>query len=44
MVKKHPNFDLSTPANVHKIKLSEKLLKTLERNDIERPKVLVKKA
>ena len=43
MVSKYPNFDLSAYPKVHKIRLNEKLWNTLERNDVERPKVLVKK-
>ena len=43
MVRKYPNFDLSAYPKVHKIRLNEKLWNTLERNDVERPKVLAKK-
>ena len=43
MVRKYPNFDMSAYPKVHKIRLNEKLWNTLERNDIERPKVLAKK-
>ena len=43
MARKYPNFDLSVYTKVHKIQLNEKLWNTLERNDVERPKVLAKK-
>lgn len=43
MVRKYPNFDLSSYSKVHKIRLNEKLWNTLDRNDVERPKVLAKK-
>lgn len=43
MVRKYQNFDIATYSKVHRIRLSEKLIKTLERNDVERPKVLQKK-
>jgi len=41
---RYENFELGKYNKVHRIKLSERLLQTLERNDIERPKVLMKKA
>lgn len=44
MIRKYKNFDISTQTKVHKIRLKEKLMLTLERNDVERPKVLAKKA
>ena len=44
MARKYKNFDLTTFSKVRKIRLSEKMLHILERNDIERPKVLVRKA
>ena len=43
MARRFPNFDLSAYPKVHKIRMNEKLLQTLERNDVERPKVLAKK-
>lgn len=43
MIRKYKNFDIATYSKVHRIRLSEKLIKTLERNDVERPKALQKK-
>ena len=38
LAKKNPNFKLSAYQTIHKAKLSERLMKTLERNDVDRPK------
>ena len=40
IAKKNPNFKLSAYQTIHKAKLNERMLQTLRRNDIDRPKVL----
>ena len=43
IAKKNPEFNLSAFQTIHKAKLNERLLKTLYRSDIDRPKILNKK-
>jgi len=43
VAKKNPNFKLSAYQTIHKAELNERMLKTLRRNDIDRPKVLKEK-
>ena len=43
VAKKNPNFKLSAYQTIHKAKLTERLLATLERNDVDRPKVIREK-
>lgn len=43
LARKYRDFSLSKYSKVHKVELSERLLKTLERNEVERPKVLKQK-
>ena len=38
IAKKNPNFKLSAYQTIHRAKLNERLLQTLERNDVDRPK------
>ena len=37
LAKKNPNFQLSAFQQIHKMRMNNRLLQTLERNDIERP-------
>lgn len=43
VAKKNPHFKLSAYQTIHKAELNERMLKTLRRNDIDRPKVLKEK-
>ena len=40
LAKKNPNFSLVAFTKIHRMEMNERLLQTLERNDIERPKVM----
>ena len=44
LAKKNPNFKLNAYQQIHKMRMNERLLQTLQRNDIERPKVLEEKS
>ena len=43
LAKKNPNFKLAAFQTIHKAKLNERLLQTLQRNDVDRPKVIHEK-
>mmetsp|Transcript_37763 Transcript_37763/g.49661 ORF Transcript_37763/g.49661 Transcript_37763/m.49661 type:complete len:83 (+) Transcript_37763:456-704(+) len=38
LAKKNPSFKLAAYQTIHRAQLSERLMKTLERNDVDRPK------
>ena len=43
LARKYHDFSLTKFAKVHRIEMSERLLKKLERNDVDRPKVIKQK-
>lgn len=43
VAKKNPNFKLAAYQQIHKTKLNERMLQTLQRNDVDRPKVIREK-
>ena len=43
IAKKNPNFQLAAYPKIHKMQLNERLLQTLERNDVDRPKAMREK-
>ena len=43
IAKRNPNFQLAAYPKIHKMKLNERLLQTLERNDVDRPKAMKEK-
>ena len=43
LAKKNPNFSLVAFPKIHRMQMNERLLQTLVRNDVERPKVMQEK-
>ena len=43
LAKKNPNFSLVAFTKIHRMQMNERLLQTLVRNDVERPKVMQEK-
>ena len=43
VAKKNPNFQLAAYPKIHKMQLNERLLQTLERNDVDRPRAMKEK-
>lgn len=40
IAKANPNFSLSAFSKIHRIQLNNRLMASLERNEIERPKII----
>ena len=43
IAKRNPNFSLVAFTKIHRMQMNERLLQTLVRNDVERPKVMQEK-
>ena len=43
IARKNPNFQLAAYPKIHKMKLNERLLQILERNDVDRPRAMKEK-